>query len=152
VFVYGIILVRFTSVSRPQGKVDWPFLGTYMLSSIINMTLLVLNFTTPPPPHNTYDYLHVSISSVRTLLFLLLAVISEIQRNRPISLPDTEATPRQPLKANANGSTQYGTFDAGPTHPHSGRGGFGSNPPPQGGWVTYVKSFKVSPLPDTSIN
>jgi hypothetical protein len=142
VFVYGIILVRFASLSPPeQGKVDWPFLGTYMLSSIVNMTLLVLSLTTPPPPRNKYDYMHLSISSLRTLLFLLLAVISEIQRNRPISLPDTEATARQPLKV--NGSTQYGTFDSGPTHPHSGRGGFGSNPPPQGGWVTYIKSFKV---------
>ena len=149
--MYGIILVRFSSVSSPpQGKIDWPFLGTYMLSSIVNMTLLVLNFTTPPPPRNKYDYIHVSISSVRTLLFLLLAVISEIQRNRPISLPDAEATPRQPLKPNANGSTtHYGTFDYGPTHPHAGRGGFGSNPPPQGGWVTYVKSFKVYPCTQT---
>jgi hypothetical protein len=73
-----------------------------------------------------------------------LAVISEIQRNRPISLPDTEATPQQPLKINGS-TTQYGTFDAAPTHPHHGRGGFGSNPPPQGGWVTYIKSFKVKP-------
>jgi hypothetical protein len=112
-----------------------------MLSSVVNMTLLVLSVTTPPPPRNKYDYIHVSISSVRTFLFLLLAVISEIQRNRPISIPDTEATPQQPLKA--NGSTQYGTFDSGPTHPHAGRGGYGSNPPPQGGWVTYIKSFKV---------
>jgi hypothetical protein len=71
----------------------------------------------------------------------MLAIISEILRSRPISLPDSEASAQAPLKA--TGSAQYGTFDAGPTHPHSGRGGFGSNPPPQGGWVTYLRSFKV---------
>jgi len=116
-------------------------MGTYMLSAILNVTLLTLNFTTPPKPHNRYDYIYIAISATRTLLFLSLAVISEVARTRPISLPDAEATPSQALKT--NGSAHYGTFDAGPTHPHAGRGGFGTNPPPQGGWVTYIKSFKV---------
>jgi hypothetical protein len=104
------------------------------------MTLLVLAFTTPPQPRSRYDFICVGIAVTRTLLFLLLAVLSEINRARPISLPDAGAT-TQALKT--NGSTHYGTFDSGPTHPHSGRGGFGTNPPPQGGWVTYLKSFKV---------
>ena len=103
------------------------------------MSLLVLNFTTPPPPRTNYDYIHILITSIRIFLFLSLAVISEILQLRPISLPDTEAD--QPLKT--NGDIQYGTFDSGPTHPHSGRGGFGSNPPPTGGWITYLRSFKV---------
>ena len=71
-----------------------------------------------------------------------MAVISEILRIRPISLPTSEEEAQAPLKANG-GASQYGTFDSGPTGPHSGRGGFGSNPPPQGGWITYVKSFRV---------
>jgi hypothetical protein len=138
-------LVRFTSLPpSPPGKVDWLFFGTYLLSTIVSLTLLLLNFTTPPPPQNNYDFVHVGIASLRTFLFLLLAIISEILRSRPISLPDSEASAQAPLKV--NGSAQYGTFDSGPTHPHSGRGGFGSNPPPQGGWVTYIRSFKVIPL------
>jgi hypothetical protein len=140
-FVYGVILVRYTAVAPPeQGKHDWPFLGTFLLSTVVNLTLLILNFTTPPPPRNKYDYIHINIASIRTFLFLLLAIISEVLRTRPISLPDSEAT-AQPLKS--NGAAHYGTFDAGPAHPHSGRGGFGSNPPPQGGWITYIRSFKV---------
>jgi hypothetical protein len=134
--------VRYASVAPPShGDRDWPFLGTFILSSIVNLSLLVLNFTTPPPPRNTYDYIHINIASIRTFLFLLLAVILEILRTRPISLPDSEATAQSALKA--NGNSEYGTFDAGPTHPHSGRGGFGSNPPPQGGWITYIRSFQV---------
>jgi len=125
----------------PRGQHDWPFLGTYLLSAIFNMTLLVLNFTTPPKPRTKYDFILVGIAATRTLLFLLLAVLSEINRTRLISLPDTESNPSQPLKT--NGSAHYGTFDSGPTHPHAGRGGFGTNPPPQGGWVTYIKSFRV---------
>ena len=136
-------MIRFTSLPpSPPGKIDWPFLGTYLLSTVVNMTLLILNFATPPPPQNNYDFIHVGIGSLRTFLFLVLAIISEILRSRPISLPDSEASAQAPLKV--NGSAQYGTFDSGPTHPHSGRGGFGSNPPPQGGWVTYLRSFKVS--------
>jgi hypothetical protein len=66
--------------------------------------------------------------------------VSEILRARVISLPDAEAVgAAAPLKA--NGGT-YGTFDHGHGAPGL-RGGFMSNPPPKGGWVTYVKSFKV---------
>ena len=125
-----------------HGKIDWPFLGTYLLSAIFSMSLLVLQFSTPPPPQSNYDYIHVTIASIRTALFLSMAVISEILRIRPISLPTSEEEAQAPLKANG-GTSQYGTFDSGPTGPHSGRGGFGSNPPPQGGWITYVKSFRV---------
>lgn len=136
--------MRFMSIPPVQhGKVDWPFMGTYLLSAIFSISLLILQFTTPPPPQNNYDYIRVTIAAIRTALFLSLAVISEILRIRPISLATAaEEEARAPLKANGNAS-QYGTFDAGPTHPHSGRGGFGSNPPPQGGWVTYIKSFRV---------
>jgi hypothetical protein len=79
-------------------------------------------------------------------------VTSEILRIRPISLPDTEASLQEPLKA--NGSTRYGTFDAGPPRPHhgGGGGGFGSNPPPQGGWITYIRSFNVFVLKSIEIN
>jgi len=126
----------------PHGKIDWPFLGTYLLSTISSMSLLVLQFSTPPHPQNKYDYIHVIIAAIRTALFLSLAVISEILRIRPISLPIVEEEAQAPLKANG-ATSQYGTFDSGPTHPHLGRGGFGSNPPPQGGWITYVKSFRV---------
>ena len=107
------------------------------------MVLLVLALTTPPKPHNRYDFIYVGIAAIRTLLFFSLAIISEISRTRPLSIPDAESS-TQPLKT--NGSTHYGTFDAGPTHPHAGRGGFGTNPPPQGGWITYLKSFKVYSL------
>jgi hypothetical protein len=110
-----------------------------LLSAIFNATIVALLLITPPPPQNEYDYIFIAISSIRTLLFLALTIVSEILRVRPISVLDEEA--REPLKA--NGSTHYGTFDAGPTGPHSGRGGFGSNPPPTGGWVTYIRSFKV---------
>ena len=71
-------------------------------------------------------------------MFFSLAVISEILRIRPIGLPDSEA--EQPLKTNDD--IHYGTFDSGQAH-HHGRGGFGSNPPPTGGWITYIRSFKV---------
>lgn len=150
-FVYGIILVRQISLPPPpHGSHNWPFLGTYILSSIINLSLLTLSFSTPPPPSNIYDYIHIIITAVRTLLFLSLAVVSEILRIRPISFPDYEAD--APF-LKANGSTShYGTFDAGPTHPHSGRGGFGSNPPPSGGWITYVKSFKVTSLEISNVD
>lgn len=140
--MYGIILVRLVSVPPPPyGKHDWPFLGTYLISSIITMSLLILNFTTSPFVRTKYDLIFFGISSLRLLIFLSLATISEILRVRLISLPDFEAGAREPLKT--NGETHYGTFDAGPTHPHSGRGGFGSNPPPQGGWMAYIQSFKV---------
>ena len=102
------------------------------------MSLLVLTFTTPPLPSTKYDYIHILIASLRTFLFFSLAVIAEILRIRPIGLPDTEAD--QPLKT--NGNIQYGTFDRGHAH-HHGQGGFGSNPPPTGGWITYLRSFKV---------
>ena len=121
-------------------------MGTYLLSAAFSMSLVVLQFSTPPAPKNNYDYIRVTIAAVRTALFLSLAVVSEILRIRPLSLPTLEDQAAQTLlKANGNAS-QYGTFDAGPTHPHSGRGGFSSNPPPQGGWVTYIKSFRVCPF------
>ena len=126
-----------------HGNVDWPFLGMSLLSTIFSVSLLVLQFSSYPSPGNNYDYIHVAIVSIRTALFISLAVISEILRIRPISLPPTEEEAQAPLKANG-ALSQYGTFDSGPTHPHSGRGGFGSNPPPEGGWLTYVKSFKVN--------
>lgn len=107
------------------------------------MSFLILAISTPPPPQNNYDYLHILITSIRTLLFLSLAVVSEILRIRPISLPDFEAN--APLKA--NGTSAYGTFDSEPSHPHSRYGGFGSNPPPTGGWITYIRSFRVIPFP-----
>ena len=144
-FVYGIILVRLVSIPGVRhGKRNWPFLGTYILSSIFGTSLLILNFTTPPPPRNNYDYIHIITASVRLLLFLSLAIISEILRVRPISLPDFEAEAQERLKP--NGSSHYGTFHAAPSHAHHGGhggGGFGSNPPPQGGWITYIRSFKV---------
>jgi hypothetical protein len=137
-----VILVRQVSLPPlPQGKRDWPFLGTYLLSSVLNMCLLVLAISTPPSPRNNYDYLHILITSIRILLFLSLAVVSEILRIRPISLPDFEAN----ALLKANGTNAYGTFDSGPAHPHYG--GFGSNPPPTGGWITYVRSFRVIHFP-----
>lgn len=134
--------MRLVSVPpSPRDKRDWPFLGTYLISSILCISLLILNFTTPPTPHNEYDYIHVLIASLRAFCFLSLAVISEIHRTRPISLPDTEANPQGSSKA--NGSTHYGTFDYVPSRHHFGRGGGGTNPPPKGGWITYVRSFQV---------
>jgi hypothetical protein len=108
---------------------------------VTNATLVVLALTTPPPPRNQYDVAHVLIGGVRTFLFLSCAIVSEILRVRPISVPDAEvAGAAAALKANGGA---YGTFD----HGHAGgpglRGGFMSNPPPKGGWITYVKSFKV---------
>ena len=103
------------------------------------MFLLVLTFTTPPLPTTNYDYIHIFIACIRAFLFLSLAVISEILTIRPISLPDNEVD--QLLKT--NGNTHYGTFDFGQAHHRGGRGGFGSNPPPTGGWITYVRSFQV---------
>jgi len=146
--VYGIILIRLVSVPPPNPRPhNWPFLGVYLLSSVTNATLLVLALTTPPPPQTTFDYAHILIGATRTLLFLSCAVVSEILRVRPISVPDVEvAAASTLLKANGNGN-RYGTFDgAPPAHGAHGagiHGGFGSNPPPKGGWITYVRSFKV---------
>jgi hypothetical protein len=124
----------------PPRSYNWPFLGVYLISSVTNATLVVLALTTPPPPRNQYDLAHILIGGVRTFLFLSCAIVSEILRVRPISVPDAEvAGAAAPLKANGG---SYGTFD----HGHAGpglRGGFMSNPPPKGGWITYVKSFKV---------
>ena len=141
--MYGIILVRQVSLpGSPPGKRDWPFLGSYLLSAIFSMLILALSLTEPPPLSNTYHYIHLFIFSLRVLLFCSLLVVSEILRIRPISLPDTESDPVQPLKR--NGSATYGTFDSNPVYAHGhGLRGSGSNPPPQGGWITYVKSFKV---------
>ena len=102
------------------------------------MSLLVLTFTTPPSPTTSYDYIHILIASIRTFLFLSLAVISEILTIRPISLPDIEAD--RLLKTDEN--TDYGTFDFGQAH-RRGWGGGGTNPPPTGGWITYLRSFRV---------
>jgi hypothetical protein len=66
-------------------------------------------------------------------------VISEILTIRPISLPNAEAD--QLLKTNRN--IEYGTFDIGQAYHRGGRGGSGSNPPPTGGWITYIRSFQV---------
>jgi hypothetical protein len=125
--------------SPPHGTYEWPFLGTYLLSTFFNLSLLVLAFTTTPHPSTKYDYIHILIASIRTFFFFSLAVISEILRIRSVNSPDTEAD--QPLKT--NGNIDYGTFDSGRAHHRSGWSGFASNPPPTGGWITYLRSFQV---------
>ena len=146
--MYGIILVRLVSVPSPNPRrYNWPFLGVYLLSSVTNAILVVLALTTPPPPQTTFDYAHIIIGASRTFLFLSCAVVSEILRIRTISVPDAEvASADASLKANGSGG-RYGTFDgAASAHGAHGAGlfgGYGSNPPPKGGWITYVKSFKV---------
>jgi hypothetical protein len=143
-FVYGIILVRLITSPSSFSRHDWPFLSVYLISAITNSTLLTLTLTTPPRPPSIYNYISLLTMSLRTVLFLAMAVISEISHAIPISLPDQEShvqSSTQPLKQ--NGVAQYGTFDAGPPRANGGHG-LGANPPPQGGWISYIRSFQVS--------
>jgi hypothetical protein len=111
----------------PKENYGWQFLGTFILSAMINLTLLFLNLTTTPTSHNAYDYVRITIASFRTLLFIFLTIISAVPRTRHITLDDFEA-PDGPL------NSPLTPLDSGQgdqrNHTHVG-------------WVNYMRSFKV---------
>jgi hypothetical protein len=130
-------------VSSVHGSHNWPFLGTYILSSLFNAAILFFILTTPPFPQNQYDFILIVNTAIRTLLFVGLTVVSEILRVRRISLPDNEQG-TEPLQS--NGSAHYGTFEALPEAPND-ECGPGTKPPLQKGqWMRYHSVIKVVSL------
>jgi hypothetical protein len=122
-------------IRAPQRNPNRRFLRAFILSALLNLTLLVLDFVAPLQTKTKYDYIHIAITVIRTVLFLILIIVSQILRARPISLSDLEGS--DPAVPNVDRSRNFETFRS--TSPRLSPGRVA-----RWAWITYILSFKVS--------
>ena len=112
---------------------------TYLLSTIVELVVLVLQFVPPFLPKNGYDAIHFGTGSIRTVLLLILVSLSYVANTRPIRVSDVE--PPEPQSNNFDRCGDYGTFHSAPACPPS-------TPPPtpdrQSGSVSFSQHVKVA--------
>ena len=109
--ICGIILWCVILVSRSRDPTnDRVFFRIYLLSTIIELIVLILKFGHSFRWKNTDDVIHIGIASIRTVLFLILLIISHVSKTRRILVSGLEA--QDQASGIADRSFNYGTFDS----------------------------------------
>jgi hypothetical protein len=111
ILIYGIVLRRRVALSLSEdAKHHRLFCWTYRLSTIVELTILGLNFAVQSRQTESCDDLHIRIALTRTVLLFCLVILSLISKPRPPPAADLKSS--HPATENENGSCTYGTFDS----------------------------------------